>query len=114
MPVSNRTNAPHYLWGEDCDGWRLLDAHDLSVIEERMPPNTTEAMHVHDRANQIFFVLEGTLTIEVDSEIEQLGASDALNVKPGQIHQARNENLVDDVRFLVISAPSTKGDRTLA
>ncbi|MBO6604055.1 MAG: cupin domain-containing protein [Roseicyclus sp.] len=45
-------------------------------------------MHVHDKANQLFFVLDGTLTIEVDGRTDRLGPSDGLNVRPGQIHQA--------------------------
>ncbi|MBO6626418.1 MAG: cupin domain-containing protein [Roseicyclus sp.] len=53
-----------------------------------MPPGAAEVMHVHDKANQLFFVLDGTLTIEVDGRTDRLGPSDGLNVRPGQIHQA--------------------------
>ncbi|WP_375551583.1 cupin domain-containing protein [Rhodophyticola porphyridii] len=111
VAVVNRSNAPHDKWAEVCDGWRLLDGDDLSVIEECMPPGAAEVMHVHDKANQLFFVLDGTLTIEVDGRTDRLGPSDGLNVRPGQIHQARNEDAVSDVRFLVISSPTTRGDR---
>ncbi|WP_233193119.1 cupin domain-containing protein [Acidimangrovimonas sediminis] len=114
MAIQNRSNAEHYKWGDACDGWRLLDNEDLSVIEERMPPGTAEVMHLHDRANQVFYVLEGMLTLLVGGEIERLSASDSLNVRSGTPHQARNESETDSVRFLVISAPTTKGDRRSA
>lgn len=110
MSVRNRANSEHYVWAEVCDGCRILDEQDLSVIEERMPPGTSEARHVHGRANQLFYVLQGTLTIEVEGDVVHLSAGDACNVKPGQKHQAHNASS-EPVRFLVISAPTTRGDR---
>ena len=46
----NLTNAEHYVWGEVCEGWRLLDRPDLSVIHERIPPGRGEVSHYHSRA----------------------------------------------------------------
>ncbi|WP_371055787.1 cupin domain-containing protein [Rhodosalinus sp. K401] len=106
----NRSNSEHYVWADVCDGWRLLDGQDLSVIDEEMPPGAREIRHVHAHANQLFFVLHGTLTIEIEGDMVHLSASDACNVKPGQKHQAQNASR-ESVRFLVISAPTTRGDR---
>ena len=111
MTIQNRSNASHYQWGDACDGWRLLDGDDLSVIEERMPPGSSEVMHLHDLANQVFYVLEGELILLVGNRVERLSAGDSLNVLPGLLHQARNESDTVEVRFLVISTPTTKGDR---
>jgi mannose-6-phosphate isomerase-like protein (cupin superfamily) len=106
----NRSNAEHYVWADACDGWRLLDEHDLSVIDEEMPPGSSETRHVHARANQLFFVLHGTLTLEIEGDVVHLFAGDACNVKPGQKHQAQNASS-EPVSFLVISTPTTRGDR---
>jgi hypothetical protein len=38
MKISKH-NAEHYIWGDNCDGWRLVKIPDLSVIHERMPPH---------------------------------------------------------------------------
>ena len=114
MAIMNRTTAPHYRWGDACDGWRHLDTSDLSVIEERMHPRTAERRHTHGRAKQVFFVLSGTLTIDADGIVAQLNPSDSLNILPGTPHQVRNDSTSEDARFLVISAPSTRGDRTPA
>lgn len=101
MSKTNRSVAPHYLWAEICEGWRLLDSEDLSVIEELMPSQTKETRHVHKRANQLFYMLAGTLTIVLDGQIQELTPSDALNVQPGQTHQARNDHQTEPARFLV-------------
>ncbi|MEM7520265.1 MAG: cupin domain-containing protein [Pseudomonadota bacterium] len=110
MRTKNRQTAPHYLWGANCDGWRLEDAADLSVIEERMPPGTTEDWHYHTRSKQVFYVLAGALTLDMDGQAHRLTPGDALCVIPGVPHQARNEGK-DDAGFLVISSPNTRGDR---
>jgi hypothetical protein len=39
MKISKQ-NAEHYIWGDNCDGWHLVNNKDLSVIHERMPVNT--------------------------------------------------------------------------
>ncbi|MEM7644773.1 MAG: cupin domain-containing protein [Pseudomonadota bacterium] len=109
MPISP-AEAPHYVWGAECDGWRLCDAPGLSVIEERMPPGTAEARHVHDQARQVFRVLSGTLTMHGSDGTVQVAAGQALEVALGLAYQARNDG-TEDVRFLVISAPSTRADR---
>jgi quercetin dioxygenase-like cupin family protein len=109
MTVSKDT-APHYLWGGDCDGWAYLARPDLSVIRERMPPGRSEVRHHHERARQFFYVLTGALTLEIDGAVHVAAAGEGLEIAPGARHQARNET-DGDIEFLVISHPTTRGDR---
>lgn len=108
--IKSRANAEHYTWGEVCDGWRLLDRQDLSVIQERIPPGSGEVRHYHARARQLFFVLEGELTIDVNEGQFQLKPQGSLEVVPGDQHSVRNGGDGDAI-FLVISTPTTRGDR---
>jgi mannose-6-phosphate isomerase-like protein (cupin superfamily) len=108
--VKNVGNAEHYRWGQSCDGWRLLEGPDLSVIQERIPPGAGEVRHYHVRARQLFFVLQGELTIELGGESFPLLAGDSLEVAPGEPHRVWNTSQVA-VSFLVVSAPTTQGDR---
>jgi mannose-6-phosphate isomerase-like protein (cupin superfamily) len=108
--IINIGNAEHYEWGEVCEGWRLLDRTDLSVIQERIPPGAGEVRHRHGRARQLFVVLFGQLTVETSDGVFRLKTGDALEVPPTEAHVARNDSSTD-VSFLVISAPSTKSDR---
>jgi mannose-6-phosphate isomerase-like protein (cupin superfamily) len=62
----SRENARHYVWGENCDGWRLLQSASLSVIEEHMPPGASEVRHFHRRAQQFFFILSGEAMMETE------------------------------------------------
>ncbi len=50
--IKNTTTAEHYTWGSVCEGFRLLDRAELSVIQERIPPGAAELRHYHQRARQ--------------------------------------------------------------
>jgi mannose-6-phosphate isomerase-like protein (cupin superfamily) len=108
-PVSSAT-AEHYGWGEGCDGWHLLKAAGLSVIEERMPAGTAEIRHWHPRARQFFYVRAGTLTLEVEGVTHVVHARHGVHVPPGVAHQARNHG-DRPAEFLVISEPPSQRDR---
>jgi quercetin dioxygenase-like cupin family protein len=108
--IVSKDNAQHYNWGNACDGWVLCPSPDMMVIQERMPPGTSEHPHHHVKAQQFFFVLSGTLVMEIEGETHQLTAGSGISVPPGSVHQARNDS-ADDVHFLVASSPTTRGDR---
>ena len=103
--------AEHYVWGEVCEGWRLLRHPELSVIRERVPPGASEVRHFHERARQFFYVLSGTATLEFETGPVSFGVGQGVHVPPGRPHRFCNLSS-DDVVFLVISAPTTEGDRT--
>jgi mannose-6-phosphate isomerase-like protein (cupin superfamily) len=108
--LKNVDSAEHYRWGQVCDGWRLLERSDLSVIQESIPPGAGELTHYHGRARQLFYVLSGELRIQMGEQRFRLTVGDSLEIPPGEPHRVRNEANVDAM-FLVISAPTTRGDR---
>ena len=72
MNIVSTQIAEHYTLGYSCDGWHLLRSDEFSVIQERMPPRTSEAAHYHAQSRQFFYVLSGTLSILLDSTLHQL------------------------------------------
>lgn len=105
-----RDGANHYRWGGDGEGWRLLERPGLAVIEERVPAGSGEVWHVHDAATQFFYVLSGEAVLHTADRLVPLASGDGCEVPPGTPHRFANES-ADEVRFLVISAPPTAGDR---
>ncbi len=112
MTVISKQNAEHYHWGEDCDGWHLVKSNTLSVIQERVPPSGSEIRHLHQHAEQFFYVLSGTATLEVDGETHQLKAHQGLHVPSNTPHQLSNLGQ-DDLHFIVTSTPPSHGDRVV-
>ncbi|MBZ5673997.1 MAG: cupin domain-containing protein [Acidobacteriia bacterium] len=109
----DKQTAPHYSWGSGCDGWHLVQTATLSVIEERMPPGTSEVRHYHEKANQFFYVLRGHLSIEVGGSELVLSPGQGVHITAGEPHQVRNRASVD-AEFLVVSNPPSHGDRVSA
>jgi mannose-6-phosphate isomerase-like protein (cupin superfamily) len=103
-------NAEHYIWGEVCDGWHLLKLEDISVIRERVPAGGAEAMHYHNIARQFFYILEGEGRMRFEDREVILRPGDGIEIAPQVKHQFKNTSNAD-VYFLVISIPSTRGDR---
>lgn len=104
--------AEHYSWGQDCDGWHLVRAPGLSVIQERMAHGAAEVRHMHSRSRQFFYVLKGRLTLELDGNRHELRAGEGLEVPPASPHQAINDS-GDETHFLVISQPQAHVDRVV-
>jgi mannose-6-phosphate isomerase-like protein (cupin superfamily) len=106
----SKATAEHYLWGANCDGWHLVKQPGVSVIHERIPPDTSETRHYHLKAWQFFFVLSGTATLEIAGQRETVNAFEGIEVQPETPHQMFN--LSDQaIEFLVISMPPSHGDR---
>lgn len=110
MAIKSTDNSEHYIWGEVCEGWHLLKSDSLSIIQEKMPPHTSEGLHFHSYAQQFFFILKGTATFELEGEIYTVKENMGLHVQPHQKHRIFNHtDLV--LEFLVISEPKSHGDR---
>ncbi|MCA9140490.1 MAG: cupin domain-containing protein [Planctomycetales bacterium] len=110
MPVVSAENSEHYTWGERCSGWHLLKSSAISVIEELMPPGTSEKRHYHASAEQFFYVLAGTLTIELEGFESEVRRFEGLHIAAGKSHLVRNAS-TSDARFLLVSSPPAQGDR---
>jgi mannose-6-phosphate isomerase-like protein (cupin superfamily) len=103
-------NAEHYIWGEICDGWHLLKRGDMSIIQERVPAGAAEVMHYHTKARQFFYILDGEGTMAFEDKVFILKKGQGIEILPQVKHQFRNQSNTD-VHFLVISVPTTRGDR---
>ena len=108
--VRSIKNTEHYKWGNNCDGWYLLQSDKLTVIEEVMPAGTFENLHYHNRSQQLFYILSGIATFEIEDQITVVKAHESVHIPAQTKHRICN-NKKDDLKFLVISEPKSHGDR---
>jgi mannose-6-phosphate isomerase-like protein (cupin superfamily) len=113
MTILDIHSCPHHSWGDGCDAWRLITSAELGVVLERVPPGRTESRHRHQRARQVFFVLAGTATFELDGEVISLARHQAIHVPAGAPHLIRNDG-EQVLEFLLIAQPDSLGDRSPA
>lgn len=61
--------------------------------------------HTHERLHDMFYVLEGTLTMRIGEETVDLGAGSFVCVPPGVVHTFSNRS-EEPVRFLNFNTPA--------
>ncbi len=109
--VIDRNSVEHYLWGDNCDSWVLVDTVGLSVKQESMPSGTREKLHFHTNAQQFFFILSGSATFYLEGNKVVVAEQKGILVQPETKHYIANET-TKQLNFLVISQPTTNNDRT--
>ncbi|WP_295647950.1 cupin domain-containing protein [uncultured Mucilaginibacter sp.] len=108
--VSKSNCINQYTWGDGCYGWNFVETDALSIKQELMPPDTSEKLHYHEKANQFFFILSGKANFIIDGIEHILKPNEGIEVKAGQKHLIGNKN-DSDLEFILYSQPSTKNDR---
>ncbi len=110
MSALSKKTAKHYIWGGNCDGWHLVASPNLSVIQESVPYGASEVRHLHNKAEQFFYVLSGIATLEVSDAVYVLHPHEGFHVPAGVPHMLSNQHDLS-LEFLVISTPPSHGDR---
>ncbi|WP_395745786.1 cupin domain-containing protein [Prosthecobacter sp.] len=70
----------------------------------RMPPMSANTLHKHIRAEEFYFVLEGTGKLRVGEETLTVPKHGGVLVGPGQLRQVFNDT-AEEVLWLIIGAP---------
>ena len=70
----------------------------------RMPPMSANTLHKHIRAEEFYFVLEGTGRIRVGAETLTVPKNGGVMVGPDQLRQVFNDT-DEEVLWLIIGAP---------
>jgi len=73
-------NAESYTWGDGCVGWHLLKTDSLSIIQEKMPPGSSEQLHFHKHSQQVFYILSGVATFEIDGQVVVINAKESIHI----------------------------------
>ena len=107
---TSKLSVEKYIWGDNCEAWPLLMSKELSVIQESMPANTAETLHFHKKSQQFFYILSGTATFIIDNIKYSVLANENITIFPNQKHIISNKSN-QDLTFLVISQPNSRGDR---
>ena len=103
-------SAPRSSWSIGCEGTTVLSHPSLHVMHEMMFPFTSEQRHRHNRVVQLYYMLEGRATVDIDGTEVSVNAEQAIELPPGVSHQIRNEQ-IHPLRFLVVSSAPPREDR---
>lgn len=85
--ILDRTNAP---------------VQNQSLAEATVPVGSATQRHYHKLAEEIYFILEGRGTMEIDGATREVGPGDAILIPPGAWHTI---TAAETLRFLCCCAP---------
>lgn len=98
--------------GRPCEKRSISDAAGLSELGchlyvaepgEQLPL----AYHVHERQEEVFFVLEGVLSVETPEDTYEVTAGEAFVVQPESPQRAYNDRGADvPLRVLAVGSPA--------
>ncbi|MDA0812484.1 MAG: cupin domain-containing protein [Verrucomicrobia bacterium] len=80
-----------------------------SLAEASIPDGGQTERHYHKLSEEIYFMLEGTASMEMDGDVRKVGPGDGILIPPGAWHQI---TALTAVRFLCCCAPPYSHDDT--
>lgn len=85
----------------------ILDAtnapvQNQSLAEASLTAGGQTERHYHKLSEEIYFMLDGEATMEIDGEVKEVGPNDAILILPNTWHQI---TAITDIRFLCCCAP---------
>jgi mannose-6-phosphate isomerase-like protein (cupin superfamily) len=109
--------AGELAWGDRGDGsGRTIAALSDSMTQSRAniwryPPGARGRRHADKAQEEVFVVLDGTLTVDLGEppERHELEQGSVLVIQPGQIFQLRNGGNAELVLFIYGAPPVTGG-----
>ena len=84
----------------------------LRLYELEPGESTAFGYHAHENQEEVFYVLDGTLTFETEGGDVEVGAGEAVRFGPGEFQQSRNAG-DGRTRVLGMGAPADAGELTL-
>jgi uncharacterized cupin superfamily protein len=105
---------PRFFAEQDVDRRALtgpLGATDLAINYYRIEPeqSLSGGMHAHMDQEEVFYVVDGTVTFETPEETHEVGPDEAIRFAPGEYQTSTNEHDADAV-VLALGAPKGSTD----
>lgn len=104
--IINAGEGIEYEWSSDhifVKTMGSLTAGRASLVEDTMKPGFHLARHHHKKMAEIFYILEGELTLIFDDRTVVATAGTTINIPPNVWHEAKSEN---GAKMLSIFSPA--------
>lgn len=103
------TPAGHHDYSAQQVIGEKVQANNVSVLRAVMGEKGLGETHVHQDQEQIFYVLQGELSVSDGQQTFSVPAGHAIFIPPGTPHEAQN-SVSDETVYLVITAPPLQQD----
>ena len=117
MDIKNLNTVPSFITKDGSEIRELL-AHrnsgirNQSLAEARLPAGGATQEHFHPRAEEIYYITQGTGKIRIEGETSEVKAGDAIAIPPGRKHKLWNTG-PETLRLLCCCAPAYEDGDTV-
>ena len=87
-------------------------AQNQSLAEATLAPGGATTEHYHPRAEEIYYILRGSARLQLDGQVRELKAGDAVLIAIGLRHKICNTGS-EDLIFLCCCAPAYSDEDTI-
>ena len=117
MDIYNINRVPAFKTKDGSEIRELL-AHrnssirNQSLAEARLPAGTSTMPHLHPKAEEIYYILEGEGEMIIVNDKREVFPGDAIAIPPGAAHQIINRGN-GELKFLCCCAPAYEDTDTV-
>jgi mannose-6-phosphate isomerase-like protein (cupin superfamily) len=117
MDIKNLTDVPAFITKDGSEIRELL-AHRNSAIrnqslaEARLPVGSSTQEHYHPKAEEIYYITQGTGRMRIEGELREVKPGDAIAIPPGKKHKLWNTG-TEVLRLLCCCAPAYDHEDTV-
>lgn len=113
--IRNKVNTSSYVTKDGSTIWEFLhpdssQIRDTSIAEADLEPGQATMQHVHDRSQEVYYILDGEGTMKLGDESFTVETGDAILIKPGTAHNVTASGR--GMRILCICTPPYSHDDT--
>jgi mannose-6-phosphate isomerase-like protein (cupin superfamily) len=91
---------------------RNSSIRNQSLAEATIPPQIQTLSHYHPQSEEIYYILEGSGTMYLGTEVFVVDPGDAIAIPPGTVHSILNHT-TQPLRFLCCCAPGYEHEDTI-
>ena len=117
MDIHNIKDVPAFTTKDGSEIRELL-AHRNSCIqkqslaEARLPAGASTTPHHHPVTEEIYYILEGSGSMQIGEAQREVGPGDAIAIPPGAVHQIANTG-EGTLKFLCCCTPGYEHEDTV-
>ena len=90
----------------------LIVGHVQMVNWSRLPAGKSFRSHYHEDMQEVFVIINGTASMDVDGTPQELSGGDAILIDPREVHAMTN-TCDEDVNYLVFGISTGAGGKTV-
>ena len=117
MDVKNLNEVPAFITKDGSEirellAYRNSGIRNQSLAEVRVPVGGSTQEHYHPKTEEIYLITHGQGRMRIEGEQREVGAGDAIAIRPGQRHKLWNTGQ-ETLRLLCCCAPAYEHEDTV-